>query len=513
MNLKLYTAGLHLINFSVIYFIFIGTFVGIIIGALPGLTAMMAVSILVPLTYGLSPTAGIMMLLGVYCGANYGGSISATLVNIPGTPSAVVTTLDAYPLAKKGKAGLAIGIATMTSAIGGILSVFALAIFTPLIAGIALKFTSLEMLSIAVFGISVIAYISPGSSIKGLIAGIIGLLIGTIGYDPVTSTQRFTFGQVHLLGGVQFIAAMIGLFGLSEILLSAEKGRKSEEAPILHTVTNPFECFKYFKRLIPTIMRSSLIGVIIGAIPGAGGTIASIVSYASEKKISKNPHELGQGSLEGIAAAESSNNACTGGAMTTMLALGIPGDAVTAILIGAFILHGLTPGPMLYKTNFDFVSAIFIGMFIINVMILVLGLFGAKYFAKLLLIPKPILNTTIMTLCIIGTYGVQNNIFDVVTMLVFAALGYIMTKAEIPRAPIVLALILGPIMEENLRRWITLADGNYVQSLVKSFSSNPISLIIFSITIITLLLPLFQKNGGINEGMAKKMAEENKPKE
>lgn len=506
-GLQLYTAGLALFTPTTLLSLLLGTVVGITIGALPGLSAMMAVSILIPLTYSLEPTSGILMLLGVYCGANYGGSIAATLVNIPGTPSAVMTTLDAYPMSKRGEAGLAIGIATMSSAIGGIFSVFVLALLSPVVAEIALKFTSLEMLAISIFGISVMAYISPGSTLKGLMAGIIGLLIGCIGFDPVTAIPRFTFGSMYLFSGVNFTAAMIGLFGMTEVLLSAEKKITAADQ-VISEIKNPLRCFKYLKQQFGNIMRSSVVGVIVGAIPGAGGTIASIVSYAQQQKFSKHPEEMGKGAIEGVVAAEAANNACTGGAMTTLLSLGIPGDGVTAILIGAFVIHGLQPGPNLFNTNYDLVSAIFIGMFIVNVLILVLGLAGAPYFAKLLRAPKPIMNTVILILCVVGTFGVQNSMFDVKVMLFFSIIGYLMTKLSLPRAPIVLALILGPLMEENLRRWLELSNGDYFNFFISSCAKNPIAPVIFTITILTLVMPLFSKKGKLSEDRAFQMQKE-----
>ncbi len=493
-GLSLYTAGLSLFNITTFIALIGGSLLGIIIGALPGLSAIMAVSILLPLTYGMAPQSAILMLLGVYCGANYGGSIAATLVNIPGTPSAVMTTLDAYPLAKKGKAGLAIGVATAASAIGGIFSVIVLTLISPVIARFALKFTSLEMLAVSIFGISIIAFISKGSTIKGLMAGIFGLLIATIGFDPQSAVPRFTFNSLYLNSGVQFTSAMIGLFGLTEIMLSVGKAA-GDRSGAIEDVKNTFECFKHIGKYFGNLMRSSVIGVIVGAIPGAGGTIASIIAYAQQKKLSKNPDEMGEGAIEGIIAAEAANNACCGGAMTTLLSLGIPGDSVTAILMGAFIIHGMQPGPNLFNTNYPLVSAIFIGMFIINIMILVLGLTGAPYFAKLLKFPPYLLNSMILVLCVVGTYGVQNSLFDIKVMLVFAALGYAFAKLEIPRSPIVLSLILGPLMEENLRRWMLLADGHYFGYLVECCTKTPIAPIIFAVTIITLISPLFSKKG------------------
>ncbi|MFA6506184.1 MAG: tripartite tricarboxylate transporter permease [Treponemataceae bacterium] len=512
MNWSLYTAGWHLLDLNVVVFMVIGVVLGIIVGALPGLTATMGVSILIPLTYSLSPTAAILMLLGIYCAANYAGSISATLINIPGTPSAVMTTLDAYPMALRGEAGRAIGIATVSSALGGLFSVVTLALMAPFIASVALKFTSLEMFLVAFWGISIMAYISPGSMTKGLISGFIGLLIATIGYDPLTAVSRMTFGSVNLLSGVNFIAAMIGLFGVTEIFLNIEKSLKTEKQE-LFKVERSFSAFKEVKSLWGVLTRSSIIGVIVGAIPGAGGTIASIVAYAQQKRLSKHPEQLGKGSPEGIAAAESANNACTGGAMTTLLSLGIPGDAVTAIMIGAFVLHGLTPGPMLFTKNFDLVSAIVIGMAIINVLFLVFGLFGAKYFAKLLFIPRPILNTGILALCVIGTYAIQSSMFDVSVMLAFGILGYGMSKMEVPRAAMVLAIILGPLMEENFRRWLSISNGDVAGTIWQSVSHNPVTIVMLVLVTITLVMPLFQKTKLVSEdasAFVKKQLDEKK---
>jgi len=512
MDFSLYTAGFHLLDFTALSFMVIGVVLGIIVGALPGLTATMGVSILIPLTYSLSPTAAILMLLGIYCAANYAGSISATLVNIPGTPSAVMTTLDAFPMAQKGEAGRAIGIATISSSIGGLFSVVTLALMSPFIAEIALKFTSLEMFLVAFWGISIMAYISPGSMVKGLIAGFLGLLIACVGFDPLTAVSRLTFGSVHLLAGVNFIAAMIGLFGVTEIFLNVEKTLKTHKHE-LFKVEKSASSFKEIKSLWGVIARSSVIGVIVGAIPGAGGTIASIVAYAQQKRISRNPQLLGKGAPEGIAAAESANNACCGGAMTTLLSLGIPGDAVTAIMIGAFVMHGITPGPMMFTKNYDLVSAIFIGMALIQVLFLVFGLYGAKYFARLLFIPRPILNTGILALCLIGTYAIQSSLFDAGVMLVFGALGYAMSKMEVPRPPMILAIILGTLMEENFRRWLSITDGDIWTTVWKSASNNPVTIVLLVLVGMTLVLPIFQKEKIVSEdasAFVKKQLDEQK---
>ncbi|MCL1818149.1 MAG: tripartite tricarboxylate transporter permease [Spirochaetaceae bacterium] len=492
--------GWNLIDIHMLIMIFLGTLMGILIGALPGLTVTMAVSIIVPLTYSMNPTASVLLLLGVYCGGNYGGSITACLINIPGTPSAIMTGLDGHPLSKRGKAGLAIGMATVSSVLGGIFSVFILAIGSPLLASIALKFKSLEICGVAIFGLSVIAYVSPGSTLKGIMAGLVGLIIATIGFDPTTGIARFSFGSMNLLGGVDFISAMIGLFGMAEMLSAIEKTKQERDVAFLQEkVTKTWDAFKYVWKLKAVLLRSSILGVIVGAIPGAGGTIAAITAYGLQKQVSKHSQFLGKGSLEGITAPEAANNACTGGAMTPLLALGIPGDAVTAILIGAFIIHGIVPGPMMYTTNPDMVSAIFIGMVIANVFILCIGLPGAKYICKVLKIPSQILNALIIALCVIGTFAIRNSLFDTGVMLVFGLLGYLMSKGGIPKAPVVLALVLGPIMEENLRRWAMLAEGDYLNAFIDAVFTNPVTLTMVVATLVVLIAPVFSKKKRFSE--------------
>lgn len=488
---ELYTAGLSLVfQPDVLVLLVCCVFMGITIGALPGLTVTMAVAILVPLTYGLSPLAGILGLIGIYCGGNYGGSISACLVNVPGTPSAIMTTLDGYPLTQKGEAGRAIGIATITSFLGGFGSVIVLSLLSPLVAKLALGFISAEFFAIGVLGLSLIAYLGKGSFLKGLVSGVFGLLLATIGSDPIMGYPRFTFFRAELVTGVPFITAMIGLFGITEILIQAETGQHLKK--VSQTLKNILPDMSTLAKLLPVVARSSIIGVIIGAVPGAGGTIASIVSYGQQKRFSKHPEELGRGSLEGVAAAEAANNSCTGGAMITMLSLGIPGDAVTGILIGAFMIHGLRPGPILFKENFELVSAIFIGMFLANICLLVLGLAGAPLFARLISMPKRYLNAAILAFAVIGSYSVRNNFFDIGLMLAFGFIGYLMHKVDLPRPPVVLALILGPFIEDNLRRSLLLARGD-VGLFVKTLVTRPISAFILIFTIFLFIFPLVRQ--------------------
>jgi len=482
-----------LFNPSCVIWVFIGTFVGIVFGCIPGLTATMAMAMFLPVTYNMATTQGISVITALYIGGISGGLISAILINIPGTPSAVMTTLDAYPMAKQGKAGLAIGLATMASSLGGLFSCVVLCTISPIVAELALKFTSLEMSAICIFGISIMAYISGNSMLKGIMAGVIGLLISCIGFDPVTSAARFTFNSEHLYSGVSFTAAMIGLFGFTEIITGAEGGLGKAVNMEIAAVKNVFECFKYLKRCGINLLTSSVIGTIIGAIPGAGGTIAAIVSYGFEQKVTREPEKMGHGSPDGIIAAEAANNACCGGAMTTLLSLGIPGDGVTAILLGAFIIHGMKPGPTLFAENPDMVSVIFIGMFIINALLLVIGLLGAPNFAKFLKIPNRILHPCILLLCVVGTYGVQGSIFDVQMMFIFGLMGYIFVKLGIPRAPIVLSLVLGTTLEDNIRRTMVLSRGNMWGFFWKRTAETPIALIVLVITIGLLIGPPIMK--------------------
>jgi putative tricarboxylic transport membrane protein len=487
----LYTEGLNLVfQTDVLMFLFAGVLLGISIGCIPGLTVIMAVAVLTPFTYDLRPLVAILTLIGIYCGGNYGGSISACLVNVPGTPSAIMTTLDGYPLTTKGKAGLAIGTATVSSFLGGLFSVFVLTFLSPVVARFALNFISAEYFALGVLGISLIAYLGKGSSTKGFLSGLLGLFLATIGADPMIGYPRFTFGSSHLITGLEFITVMIGLLGIAEILIQAESLNVLDK--VQQTLKGIIPSFMIIRSLAGVIMRSSVVGVIIGAIPGAGGTIASIVAYGQQKRVSRNPEQMGEGSLEGVAAAEGANNACTGGAMLTMLSLGIPGDAVTGVMIGALMIHGLSPGPVLFKENFELVSSIFIGMLLANMLVLVLGLGGAKFFAKMISAPKRFLNTAILSLAVIGSFAVQNSFFDVGVTLLFGVLGYVMVKFDIPRAPLVLGLILGPLIENNLRRSLLLVNGD-VSQFLRTLVTRPISASILLIIVLLFFYPILKK--------------------
>lgn len=481
------TVGLPLVMTpSVLGLAVLGCFLGIIIGALPGLTSTMAVAIMIPLTYTMTPQQAFGLLLPTYAAATFGGSLGAILLNIPGTGAAIMTTFDGYPMRKRGEAGRAIGLSCIFSFMGGVVSALFLAFSAPAIAMWSLKLGAHEYFAVALFGLGVIAYISP-SIIKGLIAGVLGLLIATVGTDPSTAYPRFVFGRPELMSGLQFVPVMIGLFGLGEILISVEKG-VATAGIIEQKIKELIPRLSLILRLLPTFVRAIFVGTFIGVMPASGPTIASVVSYGLEKRVGKRRDQLGTGVPEGIAAAEAANNAGTGAALVPMITLGIPGDAVTAVLIGALLLHGLRPGPSLFIEHKEIVSSIFILFFLGNILFLVFGLLGVRFFVLALRTPPKILFPTVMAFCVIGSYAVRNSPSDVLTLVVFGIVGYAMRKVKMSPAPMVLGFILGPLIEDNLRRALVISDGK-----VMSFFARPISATLLILTVLLLLSPYILK--------------------
>lgn len=476
----------NLMNIKYILLIIGGVAGGISIGALPGLTATMGVALLLPLTFGMEPIAGMLLLVGIYVGAIYGGSISAILIRTPGTPAAAATVFDGNEFAKRGEGGRAIGISTTASFIGGFISTVALITISPTLAKFALKFSAPEYFALALFGLTIIASISGESLLKGLASGVIGLLVASIGLDPMTGFPRFTFGRSELLQGFAFIPVMIGLFAVSQVFANLSEGFKKRKVD--QKVTRLIPTKEDLKKMLPVSLRSSLIGTFIGAIPGAGADIAAFVSYNEAKRWSKHPEKFGTGIVEGVAAPESGNNGVTGGAMIPLLTLGVPGDAVTAILLGALTLQGLQPGPLLFKDHGDIVYTIFIGLLFANIVMLVMGLCGIKLFTKIVSVPDYILTPAVFVLCIVGSYAINNNFLDVVVMLAFGFLGYMMQKIDMPASPIVLALILGPMAESNLRRALVLSEGDW-----SIFVTSPISLTFLIFSAVSMAWPIFRK--------------------
>jgi putative tricarboxylic transport membrane protein len=467
-------------------YLVIGVLAGAVLGALPGLTATMGVAVLTPLTFWLAPAQGFAMLIGVYNSAIWAGGITAILINTPGTPASIASTFDGYAMTKRGDAGIALGINTIYSVIGGLFSTLILAVFSFPLSQFALSFGPSEYFAVSIWGITMMAAVSSGSVIKGLILGVAGLLISTVGVDPMLGFKRFTFGNTNLLDGISFVPVMIGMFGLSEILFQISKYKKEEERSDKELsdikIGGIFMSWVQYAKTIPSTIMSCVVSVIVGAIPGAGGDIASIICWGQAKKMSKKSEEFGKGSVEGLAASCTGNNGVIGGAMTTMLTLGIPGDAVTAVLIGSLMVYGMQPGPMLFVENKPFVMTIIALMVMANLIILVFGLVTSKLSTKILLVSQKTIWMTVIILCVIGSFALNNSFYDVIFMVVGGLLGFLFRKLDFPTGPFILGLLLGKLTESNLRRGLSLTQGDYV-----AFFNKPITLTIFGLIILSLV--------------------------
>lgn len=462
-----------------------GVLGGIVIGALPGLTSTMGVALLLPITYGMEATTGIVMLLGIYCGSVYGGSISAILLSTPGTPASAATVLDGHPMALRGEGGRALTISTISSTFGGVISGAMLICISPILAKFALKFGATEFFALAVFGLSIIVGISNKSIAKGLSAGFLGLLLATVGIDDITGSVRFTFGQSKLTTGFQLIPTMIGLFGVSQVFLRLEEKMKGEV--ITQKKFSLLPSTSDLKDIFSTSIWSSIVGAFIGAIPGTGGDIAAWTSYNIAKRTSKHPEDFGTGCAKGIAAPESANNGTTGGTLIPLLTLGVPGDTSTAVLLGAFTLQGLQVGPLLFTQHADLIYTIFVGFMVANVLMFIMGMGLMRGYVKVLSVPEYFVVPTILILCVVGSFAINKSYFDVLVMFCFGLLGYVLNKLEIPMSPIVLAFILGPMAEKNFRRALMLSKGDY-----SVFFSRPLTVTLFFVAIISLMMPLVQ---------------------
>ncbi len=466
---------------TVLWSIAIGTFGGILIGAMPGLTATMGVALLIPLTFGMEPVQGLNMLIGIYIGAIYGGCISSILLKTPGTPSAAATVLDGYPLAQKGGAGKALGMATISSFVGGIISTVILIGLAPQLAKIALKFGPSEYFALAVFGLTIIASLSS-DMIKGIIAGLLGMFLACFGADPISGGMRFTFGLTGFASGFAFIPALIGLFAISEVFVQLENIFEDRVKDI--KISGLWPDKQEMKESAGTILRGSLIGTFVGIIPGTGSGTASWISYNEARRMSKTPEKFGTGYIVGVAATESANNAVCGGALVPLLALGIPGDVVTAVLMGGLMIQGLAPGPMLFISNPGVVVGLFTGSFVANIFMFIIGMAGIRYFAKILQVPKKILTMSIVVFCFIGSYAINMNTFDLYTMIGFGVLGYFMQKYNFSHAALCIAMILGPLAESNLRLGLLKVDNDLV-----AFCSSPITGIFLLLSFLSLVWP------------------------
>jgi len=450
-----------------------GLLIGTVIGILPGIGATMTVALLLPFTMVMEPIPALCMLLSLYCANGFAGAISAILINVPGSSSAMVTCLDGYPLAKRGEAGRALGMATVASTIGGIFSVFVMIICAPLLAKLAYQFGPPEYFALTLFGISMVASAGGANAGRNIIAGGFGVLIATVGIDYTSATERFTFDYVELSNGFQTVPVLIGLFAITELLMQVHSLNVVVERIAMKAMKLP--TLDDYKKTWKAIAAGSGIGTFIGILPAEGGTVASIVSYSEVKRWSKNRKEFGHGSLEGLAAAEAANNAATGGAMVPTLALGIPGSAVTAVILVGLSAQGLRPGPFLFQHQPDFIYAIFAIMMTANLLWLVFGMFGAKLFALLTLVPSAILWPSVFTLAVIGSYSLDQSMFDVWVMLAFGLIGYVMKRFGFSVVPLAMGLILGDMLENSFKQSMLIFAQDWTL-----FFSRPIALLFFA---------------------------------
>ena len=443
-----------------IFWINIGVFIGSVFAAIPGLTVILCVILFLPFTYQMTAIPGMMFLLGIYCAGGYGGSVSAILINTPGTPHAAATMMDGHPLSKQGRTKAALKIALYASTFGGIFSALMLLFLGPQVARVAAQLGTAEYFMVCVFGLTIIAGVSGKSMIKGLISACLGLLISCVGSDPMTSYDRFTFGISRLYLGLDLAVCLIGLFALVEIMSKAEKRLDRLNLDTTQIKDDGVITKEEYKRMARPVLLSSIIGVMVGIIPGTGASEASWFSYNTAKNMSKHPEEFGHGSVEGIAAAESANNAVTGATLIPLLTLGIPGDGTVAIMLSALMINGLNPGLSLFTTQGDIMYAIMLGLILVNIFMLLQGKFLTTLFAKVVSIPQEILTPIIVIFCFAGAYSVNENYFDVGIALIFGMLAWVLRKLELPPVPILLGLVLGSMTETNFRRALLISNGS-----------------------------------------------------
>lgn len=475
---------------SVLLFLCLGVLIGTVIGALPGLSATMGVAIMTPITFWFDPADGFAMLMGLWNSAIFAGGISAILINTPGTPASICQAFDGYAMYRRGQGGLALGINVIYSFIGGIFSTFCLILFSTPIARFTVTFNAAEYCMLALFGLSMMIAVSGGNVLKGSILGVAGILLSCVGLDPILSVKRFTFGSVDLLSGISFIPVMIGMFGIGEVLFQMYNRRRVDEAAEMEArkvnlaLGRVLPTRKEAKELAVPTMLGAVEGTIIGAIPAAGGDIASIISWGNAKRWSKHPEEYGNGSMEGLAVTSTANNAVIGGAMTTMMTLGIPGDAVTAILIGSLTMYGMQPGIKMFTENIDFTAQIMVLMLLSNIAFLIFGLLTAKASAKVLNVSQPTVWSAVCLLCVVGSYALNNSFFDVAVMFVAAILGFVFKVCDFPTGPFVLGLLLGSMLESNFRRALVMSGGS-----AWTFIERPVSCVLLIFIILTFCFP------------------------
>ena len=476
----------HIFDIQIILFMVIGVLVGIVVGGLPGLSVTIAVALILPFTFGMDPAISILLLLAVYCSGIYAGSIGAILLNTPGTAASAATVADGFALTKKGRTADALGMSLYASVLAGLFSGLVLLFIAPQVAKFALTFGPPEYFMLAIFGLTIISAVSGKSLSKGLVMACIGILISTVGMDPINGSTRLTFDTMFLLAGISLIPALLGLFAISEILNQCQKGTKKL------SVTNEINNKGFgWKDVIPykkTILKSSIIGVIIGAIPGTGGSISSFMAVNEARRVSKDPDNFGKGSLDAVAASEAGNNGTTGATLIPMLTLGIPGDVVTAVLLGAFLIQGLQPGPQLFQNHGGLVYTIMIGFILVNILLFFIAKLAIKQFAKVALIPSSVLFPMVLVFSLVGAFAYDNSLRSVWFAVIFGILGFILPKYGYSIIPLLLGIILGPLAETSLRRSLVLSN----ESLL-IFVQRPISLIFLILIILSIIVPLYQK--------------------
>jgi len=480
-------------------FCFIGVVAGVLIGALPGLGPSAGLAILLPITFGVNPTAGIILLAGIYYGAMYGGSITSILIGVPGDPASVMTVADGYPLAKAGRAGPALGMSAFASFIGGTVCVVALTFLAPALAKVALSFGPPEYFALMVLGLTAVSGLTEKSVVKAFLSTLIGLFISIIGLDLVTGLPRFTFGSIQLFDGVSFIVVALGLFGISEVLISMEQ----KQAPLIYDK----EQLKW-RNLFPTlkdwsvskwhIVQSTVVGFFIGMLPGTGATVATFISYGIAKNTAPPARKklFGKGAIEGVAAPECANNAAAVGAFVPLLTLGVPGSASTAVMMGALMMFGLRPGPLLFENNPDFVWGLIGSMYIGNVLLVFMVILCTPIFVRMLQTPAAVLNAVVMAFILVGAYSIHNSILDIGLTIFFGLLGYIMKKMDYPAAPLVLALVLGNLLETSLRQSLIISGGS-----VGIFFTKPIAGIIMACALVVVAWPIIKALRGWKKGV------------
>jgi putative tricarboxylic transport membrane protein len=472
-----------------LFYCFVGVFIGTLIGVLPGIGPVGAMSLLLPTTFKATPEAAIIMLAGIYYGAMYGGSTTSILVNIPGEAASVVTCLDGYQMARQGRAGPALGMAAFGSFIAGTLSILGLMLLAPPLSQFAIKFGPPEYFTLMVLGLTILIYLAHGSMPKALLMAAFGIVLGLIGLDSINARPRFTFEKMELIDGVGLVPIVMGLFGISEVLLNLEQAIRRE---IFETK---------IKGLLPTaqdwrdstgaLARGSLIGFFLGILPGGGAVISSFLSYAVEKRFSKHPERFGKGAIEGVAGPESANNAATGGAFIPLMTLGIPPNVIMAMLLGAFMIHGVQPGPLMMKQNPGLFWGVIVSMYIGNIMLLILNLPLISIWVQVLKIPYKILFPLILLFCLIGVYSVSNAVFDIYIMILFGIVGYLMKKFDYEGAPLVLAFVLGPLLENNLRKSLIMSQGDFSIFFTRPLSA--VSLVLALLLLISPFIPWMRK--------------------